>query len=145
MEGGRGDGVWITSASRAITLYEWWGASMLDEWPQLRASGTHCYGNITVSVFRLGCAVWWGNASDVTSGRQTGERGIHTIGGNGWIGTNVFQTTAHTLMEGTETKEERQTRSVTKAKSSPKLLKIKSIVKVLTESILQLSSQVIMH
>ncbi len=76
---------------------------------ELRASGTHCYGNITVSVFRLGCAVQWGNACDVTSRKQTGERGICTIGGNGGIGINVSQITAHSVMSETETEEERQT------------------------------------
>lgn len=62
-------------------------------WTELRASGTHCYGNITVSVFRLGCASQWGNACDVTSRKQTGERGICTIGGNGASDSNVCQTT----------------------------------------------------
>lgn len=61
----------------------------------------------------LDYAVQWGNACDVTSRKQTGERGIHTIGGNSGIGTNVCQTTAHSVMKGTVTEEERQTRPVT--------------------------------
>lgn len=61
----------------------------------------------------LDYAVQWGNACDVTSRKQTGERGIRTIGGNGGIGTNVCQTTAHSVMKGTVTEEERQTRPVT--------------------------------
>lgn len=103
----------------ALQLYEWWTALALD-WAELKASGTHCYGNITLSVFTVHRTVQWGNACDVTL-RETGEGGICTTGGSGGgNGTNVCQTTTHDIMEETESEGENHTNLVTKfLKSSP--------------------------
>ena len=55
----RGEAVWRSAASRVrgITALSDGLPRCWMSWPELRASGTHCYGNITVSVFRLCCAV----------------------------------------------------------------------------------------